>query len=491
MSKILPTVVGAVIVAGAAVTGMAWYTGTQVEPLLRQQVSETNQQIQASLAGQPVTAKVELTGFERHVFSSTAHFVNTIQAQDFNGGQPLRVEATAQIEHGPLPWSRVRVFKWLPVMAAMDYELAPGAELGQLLSLPEGQAPITVYSVIGYGRTLDSEFHAVPFKWQSGQGILSFTGLEGTGKGTTDGKKNEVDARIASFTYTSADPDAPVSIELKNVKLHTGGIKGESGFYLGNTSMETERMSVGSGGESVLEVGALAASGSLEELEGKLKGFVDYRFGSATAAGEAVGSGQMRWVFDNLDIQASRDLARFYQEVVAPQAAQATQEHRPLHLQLTPEQQAAWQASLQRLLQGKPHVELQPLGLKTASGESHFSLALDFTAPANPNAPAQEVFENSLSRLDARLSLAKGTLRDLAMLKARLEGQTDAATLAQNGDAAATLITAFATLQGLGMPEDDALVSTLRYENGSVDFNGRKMAPQEFARYLMAAFGQR
>ncbi|MBF7144124.1 MULTISPECIES: YdgA family protein [Pseudomonas] len=490
MSKVLPVVVGVVVIAGAAITGVAWYTGTQVEPLLRQQVVEANAQLKSALAGYPATVTLELTGFERRLFSSTAHYVTTAQGAGFNAGAPLRMEATADIEHGPFPWLRVKQLKLLPVMVAADYRTQSSPELTQLLGMPTGESPLQAYATVGYGRTLDSHIQILPSKWQSSQGTLMLSAVDGTVAGTLDSEKMDFNARVDSAEFTGVGPQGEVQLNLKGVSVHSGGIKGASGFYLGNSAFQADRLTVGEASAPLLEIAKLTAQGSLEELEGKLKGAVDYQVGQMNVAGLPIGSLQLRMLFDNLNIEAMRNLAVFYQNVVAPQTAQITLEQQPLQLQFTPQQQAQVQADLDKLLEGRPHMELQPVGLKTANGESHLSVALDLAKPTAPNLPPELLMQQMITRLDANLSLAKGTLRDLATVQGQLGGPTDPAALAKNAEGAANLAVTLATLQGLAKLEGEALVSSLHYENGMVDFNGQKLTLEQFAQFLMGAVGR-
>lgn len=491
MSKALSTVAGVVVIGAAAITGVAWYTGTQVEPQLRQQVTEANRQLKASLAGQAVTAQVEMTGFERHVFTSTAQYVATVQGPTFNGGAPLRVEALGTIEHGPFPWSRVKGLNLMPVLAVADYQVQSQPELSQWWGMAAGQAPLRLRAAVGYDRSVNATFAVLPAFWQASQGSVKFSGLEGNVEGTLDGHTLEMNARIGTLDLTNGGLERPGTLQLKDLSLHTGGIKGESGFYLGTNEAQVAYLRFISPDGPTLALSKLGFVGSLEELQGKLKGAMDYRVEQATIGNQPIGSLQMRWLFDQLDITATRELAAFYQNVITPQAQAAAQSNTPFEPRLTPEQEAQWQASLQRLLAGHPRLELAPLGLKTPNGESHLNLAVDFTQPANPNLPPEQQLQQLITRLDAKLLLAKGTVRDLATLQGQMQGATDPNTLAKYADSTANMIATLATFQGLAKVEGESILSALHYENGMVDFNGQKMTGEAFAAFVMSALQMR
>ena len=490
MSKTLPIAVGALIIVAAGTTGVAWYTGTQVEPLLRQQVVDGNKQLEEALAGYGATGTLEMTSFERRLFTSTAHYVMTVQSPGFNGGQPLQVDSVADIEHGPFPWSRVKQLKLLPVMVAMNVRVEGSDGLAQLFGTPQGESPVQAHAAISYSRNLESQVNILPGQWQGPQGTFKFSGMQGVQRGSLDAKKLEVDVQTDSLEFTASDPARPMTLLMQGFKFHTGGIKGASDFYLGNSSLRIDSMAATAPGKPLFKVNNLTAEGSLEELSGKLKGSGDYRFEAVSIGDKPIGSGQMRWVFDNLDIEASRNLTHFYQYVVAPQAAAASQAQVPLRLQLTPVQQAELQTNLEKLLEGRPHVELQPLGLKTATGESHLNVSLDLARPSNLDLPGELLAQQMVSKVDAQLSVAKGTIRDLVTVQGQLGGLTDPISLKRNADGAANLASTMATLQGLAKLEGENIVSSLRYEAGNVDFNGQKMTVEQFAQFLMGAVGR-
>ncbi|PAV73803.1 hypothetical protein WR25_08093 [Diploscapter pachys] len=55
------------------------------------------------------------------------------------------------------------------------------------------------------------------------------------------------------------------------------------------------------------------------------------------------------------------------------------------------QEQAKVQADLQRLLVAKPQVAVEKLAFKTANGESHFNLAMDFASPSSFDLPPDQL----------------------------------------------------------------------------------------------------
>ena len=102
------------LVAGAAATDGAWYTGTQLETLLPEKIAEANQELARQLPGSEV--QLSLTSLERGVFSSVARYQLDLGelAHEWPASELVLVE---HIEHGPLPLSRLSTLRLLPVLS--------------------------------------------------------------------------------------------------------------------------------------------------------------------------------------------------------------------------------------------------------------------------------------------------------------------------------------------------------------------------------------
>ncbi|WP_329611057.1 YdgA family protein [Pseudomonas sp. KNUC1026] len=310
--------------------------------------------------------------------------------------------------------------------------------------------------------------------------MLTFSGATIEGNGSFDGTRMDAKGVVDNIELASREGDRPVRMLAKNITFKTGGIKGASGFYLGNSEVRFGEIGLQTPSTPSVSLKNLVGLGSLEELDGKLKGSVDYTLEQGSIADKPVGSLQMRWAFHDFDVNATRDLLAFYKAKVAPQAEAAAQAGQPFELELNDADQAQLQALVMALLQAKPHLELAPLGLKTANGESHLNLAMDFTAPKSVEVPPQELVEQLLSQLDMKLVVAKGTIQDLVTLQGQLGGQTDAVALARDAEGTANMLAGVAAMQGVARVDANDIRSDLHYEKGVVDFNGQKMTLEQF-----------
>ena len=124
MNKPLGVLVGIVVIAGALNTAGAWYTGTKIEDVLKTSIQEANKELASQLQGTTTHGTIELVTLYRHLYSSTAHY--RVNLQDDSAGpdaQPVELLFVDNIEHGPLPWSRIKTFKWMPVLATSNFAL--------------------------------------------------------------------------------------------------------------------------------------------------------------------------------------------------------------------------------------------------------------------------------------------------------------------------------------------------------------------------------
>ncbi|PVZ15349.1 MULTISPECIES: YdgA family protein [unclassified Pseudomonas] len=490
MSKSVSIIGGVVVILAGVACGGAWYTGTQIEPLLRTDMERNNQQLAEALAGKDISARIDLTGFERRWFSSTAYYTATFTTAKINEGQPVEVQVRADIEHGPFPWSRVSSFKLLPVLAGVHTEMVNTPQMAGWFALTKGVSPLQAQSTIGYDKNVQTTLKAQPFTWEKDDATLTFSGATAEGTGDFDGTRLDAKGDIGSFDLKARSADGPTHLQANNITFKTGGIKGVSGFYLGNSEIRIGDMGFEVPGNVPLTLKNLVGVGSLEELDGKLKGSVDYTLEQASIANKPVGSLQMRWAFRDFDANATRDLVAFYKAKVEPQAEEAAKAGEQFELQLSDADQAQLQVLLMTLLEAKPHIELAPLGLKTTNGESHVNLSVDFARPASPDLPPDQLVQQLVSQLDLKVAVAKATIQDIVTLQGQLTGQTDAAALARNAEGTANMLAGVAAMQGVARVDGNDIRSDLHFEKGMVDFNGQKMTLEQFVNFVMSKSGR-
>lgn len=488
MKKSVNIAIGVIVVAGVLVTAGAWYTGKRLEGALGDAIQQGNQQLQAAFVGHEGKASVELLSLDRHFFTSTAHYKLNVQAPKFNDGKPVELLFVDNIEHGPLPWSRVKSLQLVPVMAASNLQIEKNAFSEKWFAMTNGQPPLTGHFSMGYDRAALGRVDLLPFEFNDQTGAFKFSGFTLNASGSGDGQKLEANGVLGSVDVTATSEEGPVHLTLKDFSFNTGGTKGQSGFYLGHTDAKIASAEFQAAGQPAVQLKDFVNTSLLQEVEGNLNAQVTYDIGNISFDGNNIGAMQMLWKFGNFDIASTQALMKLYQEKVQPQAQAAAAVGETYTPHLSPADQALVQAEVSKLLAAKPHIELEKLSLKTASGESQFNLSMDLGNPSALDQPGAELLKQLLTQLNAKLVLSKPMIKDLAALRAKSTGLTDAAAIAQQADAAAESVGGMAVMLQLGKVEGDNIVSSLQYANDVVDFNGVKMSAQQFAAAMMGKF---
>jgi uncharacterized protein YdgA (DUF945 family) len=488
MKKSVNIAVGVIVVAGVLVTAGAWYTGKRLEGALGDAIQQGNQQLQAAFVGHEGKASVELLSLDRHFFTSTAHYKLNVQDPKFNDGKPVELLFVDNIEHGPLPWSRVKSLQLVPVMAASNLQIEKNAFSEKWFAMTNGQPPLTGHFSMGYDRAALGRVDLLPFEFNDQTGAFKFSGFTLNASGSGDGQKLEANGVLGSVDVTATSEEGPVHLTLKDFSFNTGGTKGQSGFYLGHTDAKIASAEFQAAGQPAVQLKDFVNTSLLQEVEGNLNAQVTYDIGNISFDGNNIGAMQMLWKFGNFDIASTQALMKLYQEKVQPQAQAAAAVGETYTPHLSPADQALVQAEVSKLLAAKPHIELEKLSLKTASGESQFNLSMDLGNPSALDQPGAELLKQLLTQLNAKLVLSKPMIKDLAALRAKSTGLTDAAAIAQQAAAAAESVGGMAVMLQLGKVEGDNIVSSLQYANDVVDFNGVKMSAQQFAAAMMGKF---
>lgn len=481
MKKSANIALGVVVVAGALITAGAWYTGTRLEGVLADAVQQGNQQMQAALAGHNDKASIELLSLDRHFFTSTAHYKFKFQSDRLNEGQPVELLFVDTIEHGPLPWSRVKSLKLMPVMAASNLVLEKNVYSEKWFAMTQGESPLTGHFSIGYDRSSQGRVDFLPFQFTENDGSFKFSGFTINASGSADGQKLEANGVLGSLDVIANSDQGSVHLILNDVTFNTGGTKGKSGFYLGHSDAKIASASFQAAGQPAVQFKNFTNTSLLQEVEGNLNAQVSYDIGNISFNGKDIGSSQMLWKFSNFDIASTKALMQIYQDKIQPQAQAAAAMDEAYTPHLSPADQALVQAEVGKLLAAKPHIELEKLSLKTANGESLFNLKMDLGNPSSLDQPAPQLLKQLLTELDAKLVLSKPMIQDLATMQAMSSGQTDPAAIAAQAKGAADTVGSMAVMLQVGKVDGDNVVTSLHYANDMVDFNGVRMTAEQFA----------
>jgi uncharacterized protein YdgA (DUF945 family) len=497
MNKSAGVLLGIVVAIGAISAGGGWYTGTKLEGVLQTSISDANKELQGAMVGSNGTATLELVSLDRQLFSSTAHYRFKGQGPMFSDA-PEGVEFlfVDRIEHGPLPFSRLVTFKWLPVLASSHYELEKTPFTEKWFAATKDASPLKGVVNIGYDRATEGTLELLPLEWvPDEQSSLKFSGLNLKVSASPQGQKVKADGYMDSLILsTTSEDQAPVKFELNGLTLASNLSKSSYGYYLGQNTVElTSTKTTFGDKQSVLTLKNAEMKSFTQESGTNAAGRADYKVGEVALNGKAIGTAQMALSMKNLDIPATMSLMQVYQTKLQPYeaaaaAAAAAGEPAP-ELNLTEAEEAQVRADLDKLLDAKPQIALENLSFNTANGESRVSLVVDLAKPQSMDLPPVEVSKQLIALLDFNLLLSKAMISDMASVQAQMDGQTDAKTIADQGTMASEMFSSMAAGTQLATLDGNNIVSKLRYANNQVDFNGQKMTVEEFIGFVMNKIG--
>jgi len=495
MKKSVGILSGLAIAIAVVTTVGAWYTGKQLPEQLEHSVSRGNAQLKKALVGVGGSMTVELASLEQRFFSSTAHY--RLKARDIHlsDGQTVDFEVgvTDQIEHGPFPWSRVKAFKLMPVLAASNSALDKDDFTAPWFAAAGDKPPVTSQASLGFGGNVDGTIMLEPVKVTEDNGsTLDFSGMRLVISGDNDGNASTFHGTADRFEMKLVGDDhPPATFELKDLKV--GGnlaATQHDAIYVGNVDLLLAEAKVTLGPKQQVLLLKGLEQNAVQRLDGPdtVGGRVDYKVADITWDGRAVGSGQMAVSIKSINAPALQSLSQWYQAHM-PEFQQAAAAGQPFpQIQMGEAEKAKFQGDLKQLLASKPHLAVENLSFKTANGESRFNLALDFASPSSFDLPSDQLSKQLITQVKSKLSLSKPMIGDLATLQALLEGQTDAQAIAMQSSQAGEMVGMMALQSGMATVQGNDVVSSLHYADGMVDFNGKKMTVEEFAMILAAHF---
>ena len=492
MNKPAVVLLGFVVAVGVVSAGGAWYTGKQLEPVLQTAIQDANKELQRSMAGVDGSLDLELVSLERGFFSSTAHYRLKAQGSFFGKQNPNpELLFVDHIEHGPLPFSRLVSFKWLPVMATSHSALEKNATSEKWFAAAKDVSPLKGVVNIGYNRSVNGNLELLPLEFKDDTSSVSFSGANLDIDSTAEGKKVKADGYMNSLKVVVVDANgAPFDVEFAGLTVASNVEKSTFGFYTGQNTIELTDTKLTFGPQkAVLTLKGFEQKDSSDIKDNNMDGRVDYKIDEIGYQGKPVGSAAMALSLKNLDVPSSLLLTKLYQDKMQPvQAAAAAGEPVP-ELQLTDAEQALVEANVNQLLAAKPHLALENLSLKTTHGESRFSLALDLAKPASMELPPVELGKQVIALLDANLTLSKPMIADVAALQAQVSGVTDPQAIEQQSQMASDMVSGMAVGTQLATLVGSDVVSKLHYANNEVTFNGQKMTVEQFIGFVIAKVG--
>ncbi|MFA5678759.1 MAG: YdgA family protein [Pseudomonas sp.] len=457
------------IIAAAGVAG-AWYTGSQVEQVLEQNIDLANEQLQSQFPNTDLV--LEMTTFERSLFSSQARYRLVLEAAEGDDAG-LELFINDHIEHGPLPLSRLTSFKWLPVMAVSHAQLEQTDALADLFAASAGRPPVTMTSSVGYGNGIKGDLQIAPLNWQNEHITSRFSGLSAVYTTDTTGSELQFEGRVDSIELAGR---ANVSLVGMNFSLDRQ--RDASGLYLGSGRMELDQLAAVVDDKPPLILNGMLQSDNTRLDADGANVEITYRIGSVSYGTNKLGSMDMDWTFSRFDPQAMMVLAGIYNSAMLGSVNGDVEAVK-----------GQVQAALEQILEGQPRVSLDNFSIKTANGESRFSLGVDLDRPMSLELPPAMLMPQLISNLEAKLVLSKPMLVDMARHKALFQPGADSAAVEREALMMAEMVGGMAEMMQLGQVEGDSILSQLNYAGGAVKLNGQSIELEELVGLLAGMQG--
>lgn len=489
MKKTLGVVCGLAVAVAAVHTAGAWYTGKQLPGVLEQGIAQSNLQMQKSLESSGATGRLELVSLEQHLFSSVARYTFTVKTSELAGdANSLNVTLVDRIEHGPFPWSRVKAFKLMPVMAASNSSIEKDATTADWFALTGDVSPVQAEFSMAYDQSYDGTVKVLPIDVVKDSGSFKFAGFTLDMSGDFEGKRVKLDGKMGDVLATIIKPqEPPVKLEFKGANLLADLTLTPYDFYEGQADVTLGAMAFTFGpAQTALTIDGMEQLNTYKLNGDKVDAKSSYKVNQVTYDNKVVGSGQIVMAFNRVDVPALQALVAIYEKHMPSLQLAAITGQTP-EVNLTPEEATLMQAELLKLLAGNPQVALEDLSLKTANGESRFNLTIDLAKPSSADLPPDQMARELVQKLQSSLLLSKPMIGDLAALQASLQGQDEAqvkqAAMAGEMVGQMALYSKLATLKG------NDIIANLHYADGQVAFNGQKMTVEEFANLVTTRLG--
>lgn len=490
MKKSVRIAVGLAVVAGVASTAGAWYTGQQLPATLASAITHANAEFKTLTPGLGVDVELELLALETGVFSSTAHYRIKAKGELTTAGDKTKaiddeLLLVDRIEHGPFPLSRLMRLQLMPVMLKSNLELQSNPLVEPWFAVTKGLPPFSVQASVGYTGSVNSKLKLQAIDFNKEGTSLKFSGLDMDARVGADQQNFNLDGTMDSLELVGKDQS---QIQLHGLKLRNDSVMGASGLYLGSSESQLKQVQLVFPAQPPLLINDIRQTGKLDEGQAGVFGSFTSGIGMLNFAGKDLGSLELAGSVKNLNTLALKDLSELYKQLISNVDAAQYDAGNP-ELNLSAEQKNQLEAIVGTLLAGKPVLALDNLALKTANGESRFNLSLGLNKPSAFDLPPDALAMQTIASLDAHVQVSKAMIKDVVMGQAALDPSTDPAAAKQQAEQMAEMAGMMAVGSQMAIVDGNNIVASLKYADGQVELNGRKMPLEEFMAMSMGMAG--
>ncbi|GAB2902642.1 YdgA family protein [Paralcaligenes sp. KSB-10] len=474
-------VLGVVLVLGVAYLGASWYVGKRAQAVIEQSVQQANVRL-AKMLGPDLGGsglKVSIGDYSRHVFSSDVTYVLEMKGAD---GKPIDFKLADHLQHGPFPFDALRSGDFSPMLAFSRARLAPTAASQKWFDSLKGQTPVAAVTKVDFSGAGHSQWTLQPLDYANGGDSVKFSGGKIDMVFSRNFDNSTITGQFDSFGLAQADDHE--NLQFKNIELKSKTITAGENDTQVQSSASADNMVFSSDVNEPLQVEKLTVNLESQQKNQLLDGALRYDFGRIVAGKADLGSISAGAKASHFDVATLSALANQYDAIKAKHG-NATDED----LTLTDAESALLRQKFLDVLASNPSVSIDPLVWKNDKGQSTIALNVNLVSPADKeaalNAGADTLLPQILKLVTLDISISKPMfIKTMSQLQGGgpAGGQADMLGAMLFDQYLGKLQTT-----GLVKLDSDKAVSAIRYENNSIDANGKKMSVQEFVQRAMAA----
>jgi len=466
-------VLGVVVVLALAYTAGSWYVGQQAQKAIEESVDQANQRV-IKILGPDFNGSglnIAISEYKRHVFSSDV--VYSLRLKDVDG-EPLEYLLSDHLQHGPFPVGALKDGQFAPLLAYSKARMIPSGATQKWFDSLNGESPVEVVTKVGFSGQGQSTWQFKPLDVAAEGEAFKFSGGAVEVTFSNNFENSATRGRFESFSLVSAADDEKV--QFNGIAFSNDTVTSGEKHVKVQSSATIDSLDVSAGGGPGIQVEKMTIGLDSQQNDNLLDGSLRYDFGRIKVDDVDLGSVSVAANATRLDAAALGALTAEYDAIKARHGVKDDG-----ILDLTEAESEVLRGKLLDVLASNPSLAIEPATWKNDKGESVVSIRLDLNGPADKGAAAQSTLDAFLPGILKLVSLDISVSRPM-FVKAfgQLQEEVPAG---QAEDLGAMIFDQYAgklAQAGLAQVEGDKAASSIRYENGEIEANGKKMPVSEF-----------
>ncbi|WP_170948577.1 DUF945 family protein [Bordetella genomosp. 5] len=472
MKKSVAITSGVVIVLAGAWLGATWYTGKKIESRMQEDLLRANEELK--VLAPPLGLRIEQIKYERGFFSADAEYALRSDLPKSVGEGPSNQELRfkTHIQHGPFPAGAISRGKLMPQLAFVHAELAQTDLLKPVFELTKGATPLWADTLVSYQGKARTEGAIAAIQYSDDKGMIDFSGAQFSGDFDRKTRTGAVHLQSQQVLLNIKEGGSPVNIKLAELSVDAESRQGKFGISIGKSGMKIKRIEADDvNSETKFAVTDFAYDVDIGETDTHVQGSGAYRVGNVNVRNLDFGGGELAVKLENLDGKAVQNLNDVYTKMLRGVMSGTSTEG---GLDGYTGDMAMVMGAGTTLLAGNPTIKVEPLSWKTDKGESRFTLAVTLAKPTSIDLPRNELARQLIKSVDARLTLNKPMVNDIATKVLQTQGVEPAAAKREADEQIDTLA-GMAEMMNFGKNDGDNIVSTFTYADGKGMLNGQEV----------------